>query len=261
MIAYLLLTISSALAGYGLYKDWKNNRNYWVHIPVFVLILGGWVFGMINTSSTIKQNQADKAVLNGQIQGLNRTISEGQNQAVGTISHLTDRVSELQSKVDNADLRKQADELKQELINTQKAMAPPPKATLLFDVGGVPPLIGGKPVLSTTRAMNGDRFTLPFDVIVTPEADANDGYLVLEICEGCRFATEPKGWVKVEGSLETRRNLNFPFFLANSASQTFTVDIIPPVGATTVSIGLDYRCKTCKSIGAQVATVNLSRAQ
>jgi hypothetical protein len=259
MIAYLLLTFSSVIAGFTLAKDWKNHGSSWRRTVVLLLIVIVWIMGIVNIHSTKKQNLADKEILNGRIDGLNRTITEGQKQAIGTISHLTDRVADLQTKVETADLKKQVTKLQQELIENQRAMAPPPKARLFFNVGGASPQYGQKPVLITSRAMNGDHLTLPFDVIVTPDADAIDGYFALQICDQCRFASEPKGWVKIDGDLETRRNFAFQRYLADSATETFTVDIVPPSGATQINVGLEYRCKTCLRIPLQTATISITR--
>lgn len=196
-------------------------------------------------------------MLNAEIGGLNRTIGEGQKQAVATISHLTDKVSELQTKVETADLHKQVEDLKQELINNQKAMAPPPRATLQLDLSDNMPSSLFTPTLVSSRIVKDGRFSLSFDVINATDSDAIDGFLVLIICDACRFASEPTGWKKIDGGLETRRNFDFQRYLSKTASQTFSVEIIPPVGASNVTVGIDYRCKTCKSIGVQLATVNL----
>jgi outer membrane murein-binding lipoprotein Lpp len=266
MTAYLLLSFSTLLAAFTLAKDWKAHGTSWRRIGVLALIIGVWLAGIANIHSAKIQTSIDKQLLNSKIDELNRVIKEGQKQAdktgqifSGAISHLTDKVADLQTKVQTDDLKQEADELREELKSTQKALAPRPKASLLFSLGV--PILSDPPkqVLDISVPMIGNHVEVSFDVKNPTETEATDGYLIFYACDGCRFESEPAGWVKVAGARDNQRNFDFQRYFPESASQTFKVEIIPPDGATSIQVGLNYRCKTCVIADTQIAKVNILR--
>jgi len=257
MTAYLLLTFSTLIAGFTLAKDWNNHGTSWRRIGVLALIVGVWVLGIINITTTRAQNSADKQILNDRIDGLNRTIKEGQKQAIGTISSLTDKVSKLQTVVETAELQKQVTDLKEELIENQKAMAPPPKATLTIQIAG--DAVPETPTIPTVAlsATVDNHISIPVSFDNTTDADALDGFAAVFMCDGCIFVKEPPGWVHVDGAPVTQRNWDFLRILSKTKGPTFTFEILPPSLAKEFQMGFIYKCRTCSVHEMRVVRIKI----
>ena len=216
------------------------------------LILVIWAIGIANIWSTKRQNDTDKQILNGKIDGLNATISKGQEQAKttadafsNTVSHLSDKVADLQSKVQNADLREEADGLRQELRNTQKAMEPAPKATLAIEIAGDD--LPDTPAIPTIvlPATTDNHVSVPVAFDNSGDADALDGFAAIFMCDKCVFAKEVPGWIHVDGAPFIQRNWDFVRILSKTKGPTFTFEIVPPFPAKEFQMGFEYHCRTC----------------
>jgi outer membrane murein-binding lipoprotein Lpp len=273
VISYLLLTIPSAIALLSLAKDWKAHSSHWRRGGVLIGVVAVLVLGVLNLHGTNKQHEADKRSLRSENDTLNRKIdvlqgevrdSREQTKALGEVSaqnlsHLTDRVVDLQTKIETADLRKEADGLRRELQNTQKAMTPAPKAHLVINVGAEPGTIASVDTSTISLQIAKDHLKVPVNFVNPTEADAIDGYTAAVFCDACQLAQELPGWVRIDGAPDRQRNSDFGRILSKTATQTYVFDLIVPPAFTSIQMGFTYRCKTCIVEKWKRVTVNIVR--
>ena len=272
-MAYLLLTLSSLISVFTLAKDWKAHSAHWRRGGVITLIVAVYLFGCISIHKTNKQHAIDNANLrdenkqrNEKIDGLEGTLRDVRSEQKATaeasaqsISHLTDRVIDLQTKLYTADLQQEADALRKDLQNTQQAMAPAPKAKLFARVGTDIKSTALKPTITATFPVIDDNVTIQFDFVNASSADALEGATIVFICDSCILVKELEGWDKVPGAPLTQRNNDFSHYYTHSVSQTFTLIIHPPLAAKQFDLAFDYRCRTCIQEPTQRVTVKLTR--
>ena len=201
------------------------------------------------TAAAAALSQANIDGLKGQVAAAQQAQTDNTKQFLGSLQKLTDKVSALQTKAATEELQKQLTTVKAELEKTQKAMEPPPKATLIFTFAPftIPPL--GQPVIpltETTLPLNADGSVhVQFSVMNVTDAAALDGELNLQICDQCKFAREPAGFKKLQGLSDSHRYMAFTHILPYVAFYTLSADVIPPHSIENFQVGVYYRCKTC----------------
>ena len=123
---------------------------------------------------------------------------------------LSRKVSDLQAHIATEEFQRKLASVQTELQNTERALAPAPKARLLFsffpyDAG----VLGSKPLKPTTDVtlpMSLDRTVHVEFVVLNPtETEAKDGRYAIIICDICKYAKEPQGFTKLDGRSETER--------------------------------------------------------
>jgi hypothetical protein len=162
---------------------------------------------------------------------------------------LSGELGDLKTQVKTDALQKKFESVQTELENTQKALAPGPKATLPFTFVPFinPPFPQHAiPVTNVTLPVNEDGSVhVDFSVLNNTDVDALDGEVILQICDGCRFAKEPANFSKVKGQLETQRDMRFDRVFRASVLSPLSVDVIIPSNLQLFAVGMQYRCRTC----------------
>ncbi len=143
---------------------------------------------------------------------------------------------------------KEAASVKAELEATQKALAPGPKATLAFTFWPFfnPPLPQRVALSSEARFPTNDdgSYHIQFTVVNLTDVDALEGEFTLVICDLCKFAKEPPGFLKLPGQKDTERYQRFDRILPVTSLAVMTADITAP-DIPDFNVGIFYRCRTC----------------
>jgi hypothetical protein len=176
---------------------------------------------------------------------------------------------------DNSALQMKLDSVKAELLNTQKAMAPGPKAALDFSF--IPfenqtGIHGMVPRKAVDLPINVDgSVKVDFSVLNLTDVYAESFQITLIICDQCKFAKEVgiyanfggqpgvKMLEKAPGEEDTHRHLPLDGLSAAGYLPGMRADIIPPPNAAQFDIGIGYACKTCVVGGKSFGTVHVLR--
>ncbi len=188
--------------------------------------------------------------MQGKVDAANQAQKDNPVLFLNQFKALSGEVSDLKTQVRTEALQKKLDTVQTELVNTQKAMAPGPKAKLAFIFWPFlnPPLSSGLPVpvTDTNLPVSSDGSVhVEFSILNLTSVDAVNVTLNLVVCNECKFAREVEGFTKLAGQLDTQRFINLPQIHALECLRTIEVDIIVPVTLSTFQIGLMYRCHSC----------------
>lgn len=256
---FILPIATAFFAVLQLAKDWGGHKTHWRRAAVLTLILLLAVGSAFNnyytgrrTSSQHLQDQAEITGLKTAVETANSNQEANTRLFIDAFGKLSQKVSDLQTGVATEALQKRLASVQVELQNTQRALAPAPKARLLFTflpfksgtLGGAPTV----PATDVSLPLNlGDTIHFEFTVLNLTEADAMDGQYSLLICELCGFAKEPQGFTKLEGRPETERYTNFVKIPAMSQGPMVgKIEMSVPQGMSSVEVGIVYRCHTCE---------------
>ena len=259
--AYVPAVLTLAVAAFSLAKDWTGHKSSTRRLSVAVLIILLCSATIVQIRSSRQQSAKEKAALtnanqqlNNKIDNLNGQIQQGQQAAElssktfsDSIGHLTDRVADLQTKVQTADLRAEAATLLKELKNNQAAMAPAPKAslTVYIDNQRVEANTVSEQTIKVASVDGHIRFKLRF--LNATDADALNGFNAIWICDNCILVKELPGWTHVDGAPPQQRNNVFESVLAQTEMPDYEFEILPPSFAKNVEFGFKSVCHTCAS--------------
>jgi hypothetical protein len=101
--------------------------------------------------------------------------------------------------------------------------------------------------------------TVAFTAKNVGSAQADNGQVWIQICDGCKFAEEPPG-TTIESPIVRRKR--FDALYMGSYFEGTTLKVIPPAGATYFTVVLKYACEKCPSIDnkhPQKLRINLTR--
>lgn len=238
------------------FKDWGNYKPKWIRWVLFILVLAACIVGVSDQRAQHQEkaaaaalSQANIGELKGQVAAAQQAQTDNTRQFLESLQTLSDKVHDLQTKVTTEELQKQLATVKAELQKTQKAMEPPPKASLVFTFAPliIPPL--GQPVIpitETTLSRNADGSVhVQFSIMNLTDVAALDGELTLQICDQCKFAKDPAGFKKLEGQSDMQRYMAFDRILPHVVFQTLSADVIAPPSIENFPVAVYYRCKTC----------------
>jgi hypothetical protein len=170
---------------------------------------------------------------------------------LGTYKSLSHQVSELQAQVTDDALQKRLAAVQDQLQATEKAMVNPPKASLEFTFWPFlnPVLNSGVPIALNTDIIApvgaDDIVHFDFTVVNMTETEAQVGSITLGLCDLCTYVKEPDGSTNPAGSPINERMFPFAYISARTHFNEHSVDMRVPINATEVSVGIQYRCKTC----------------
>jgi hypothetical protein len=160
-------------------------------------------------------------------------------------------MSDLQTQVKTEGLEKRLAHMQTELQNTQRALAPAPKAKLAFsffpfDFGsiGVRPPALSKDV--TVTAHDDNKVDVEISVLNMTDVDALDGEYTILICDDCKYANQPNGFVKGEGRPDKERYISFSRIPAKAQFGFVKLSLEVPPKFSNIPIGITYRCRTCE---------------
>jgi hypothetical protein len=89
--------------------------------------------------------------------------------------------------------------------------------------------------------------TVAFTAKNVGTAQADNGQVWIQICDGCKFAEEPEGTTMLPGDQIVRRK-HFDSLHMGSYFEATTLKVIPPSGAPYFTIALKYACERCPPI-------------
>jgi hypothetical protein len=254
IVPYILALGTIALGAFELKTHWKEYKRLknWV-AGVFILVGVLSIASLYHDSQEKKETrikaEGDMKVLQGKADVANQAQKDNTKLYVDSFGKMSDQISDLKTQVKTEALQKKLDTVQTELLNTQKAMAPGPKAELTFTFqpfDNPPPPQRPTPTKEVTVPLNSDgSIHVEFSIANATQVDATDVEINLIICDSCKFAKEPPGMSKLPGMKETARFLGMPSLHALEVNQAISLDIIPPPGISQMQVGFDYRCHTC----------------
>ena len=273
VLGYLSVALFVLISCAGFYPDIFVNQGKTLRISlggVLVLAIGLALY-------SFREGNAQHSKDAGQIDSLNLSVKiandiqeknaklfiQGQKDVSEEFAKkygdLSNKLAALQTGIETADLRKEADGLRAELKANQKAMVVP-KTVLTFSLKNSP-----TPVLAESLSAHNGIVHLSFLIINTTDIDALDGDVVLYICNACEYATVPPGFVKVSGALDNQRNLTFSRILAHTGLPEMEFDIKVPPSLQSFIVGAKVYCHTCVAANStnllpqESATISINR--
>jgi hypothetical protein len=258
-IPYILAGGTILLALFQLRKEWDEyNEHRWLRMGVFTVLIAiaALTFVSLHLDNKARAEEKSKSEgdirdLKGKVQAANDAQRDNTKLFVDSFGAMSKEVSNLKAEVKTEALQKKLATVEAELQKTQKAMAPGPKAELMFTF--MP--FNNQPANSSVSPTPVTDIDLPMnlDGSVHVEAaalnmtsvDAADVDLNIQICDSCKYAKEPANVVKLLGFPDTIRLLKVQHVHAFQVVTPIILDIIPPPDTKNFQVGFTYRCSTC----------------
>jgi len=265
MLNWLLPIAFAVLAVFTLVKDWTGYKKSWRRAAVLGLIIAIGVCGAINNWIRDEDVRDQTGKLRGEIVGLKASVEiayksqqDNTEKFLKQFDRMTRQVSDLQSKVKTEELQKEAAELKAQLAATQKALVQP-KAGLIFSFAK--PYLGAPAIRAVTLPVKDGVVHVEFTMINLTDVPALDGEVTIEICNDCKFASEPSEFRKLPGMKDTRRIYSFDRILQRTQLKNLSADIEVPPKGDMMQFGVFYRCQNCiiPSNESSIGIVTLDR--
>lgn len=269
-LPYIIIPLLLLLA--LIIKDWDAYKKPWVRFLVLSLIILSGAIGIINQrfsdiraekkeQKAEKQHQADQIEITGLKEAVIASTRDQENNTTHFLEEfgkLSQKMSDLQTQVKTAELKKEVAELQAELQKTQKALNPP-KAVLTFTFerpGG-----GPRPLRTVTLPVKDNVVHVEFAVRNSTDTPALDGEIIVIICDACKFASEPPELIKLSGQKETIRTYKFDRIFPMGELKTLNADVQVPPNLDSIEFGIDYRCRNCiiPEPHANIGIINLDR--
>lgn len=256
MLNYILPFLAALVAVFQLAKDWRAHQTQWRRGSVIALIVLLTIGSTVNVYYTAKKTAAQHTDDQGQIIGLktavdnaNKNQQDSTKEFIAAFGKLQKEVGDLQTKITTEALQTRLANVQTELRNTQKALAPGPKAELSFSFAPIPNSPAGQQIIlvtDKTLPLNLDgSVRVDFDLVNTTDVDAVDVEINFQICNQCKYANEPDGLTKLPGLSDTQRYLYMHDLLAKMAYKTLTINVLPPPLVSSFFVGIEYRCHSC----------------
>jgi hypothetical protein len=245
-----LCLINTILAILYLAKDWEAHKKSWRRVVVLCLIVLTGLGAAINTiyqdKKTEEKQQADKkqiATLQQSVLTANKNQQDNTEKFLTSFDKMSLKLVDLQTQLDKAGLQKEAAQLKEELTATKKALTPP-KAALTFSL--IKPLnINALPVQTVTLPVKNGVVHVELHILNQTDITALDGDFIIEICNKCKFASEPSGFTKLSGMHDVQRSYSFNHIWAKSVLKTLSIDILIAPYISSFEFDFHYRCSNC----------------
>lgn len=258
------------LAFFSLVEDFYLNKNRKRRIGMSVGLLVATVITMISIRGSDRQHTEDEGKITGlqqQISGLTQLVQSANNtekqntkqlsdaraadtkQFLGEFDKLSGRVAGLQTQVATTDLKSEAQKLQADLESTRKAMQPD-KAVMGFSLDN---RLGTH--TAALKQVNGITH-VSFTVYNASDADALDGYVIITLCDACKFKTEPPGSIHINGAPENQRNIPFQQSLANTSLPRIEFDVETPDFPFQMAVVTG--CHTCVQMKRRVFSSDLA---
>lgn len=253
---YILAAATIVLGAFEILKDWKDYEKKWLQISVAIVFIVAAVVSILSLHhDTVEKEKAAKnadaqmKALQGKVDAAKDALEGNTKLFLGSMQKTQDEISDLKTQVRTEDLQKRLASVQSELQNTQKALAPGPKAELTFTfVPWTNPAMG-EPIHPATETLlpaepNGS-VHVEFTVLNITPVEAENVSLNVQICDQCTYASEPEGMNKIPGMSDTLRELTLSRLPAMGAFKTISLDIMVPPGIRKFMVGFTYRCTTC----------------
>ncbi len=259
---YILNLATAFIAAFQLAKDWGAHKATWRRAVVLSLIVVLAVGGTINTYFASRKaaasREADQLVIKGlktAVETANKAQSDNTALFVTSFGSLSRKLGDMETQVKTAGLQKEAAKLRAELESTQKALKPP-QAELVASLGEVTDTLEniGVTERSVQRGLDG---TVSFTVKIvnTSTVQAKAVSIFLRVCEPCKFAEEPKEFIKPIGTEDYDRQMTTQL-LAATTGIAVPLKIKPPEGKHRFELAVTLRCENCTAHQKQALYIN-----
>jgi hypothetical protein len=271
---YLLQLLLGTVAFVALLKDWKDygrlSTKFGNFVPLVLAILTVFITGLglrdtyqtrAAASADREQARLDRGTSQQHITQLSDQVTQlrqDNKNAADTFSKsfatLYSKFSDLQSKVQNADLLKEIKETKQQLEDTQKKLTQPKPVLIATFPANDPAQV---PITETTLPRSDDVVTVQFAAFNSSDTAALNGSFIVRICEVCKYSEEPPGFVKVSGASDWDRQHDFQRIFPKSMIETFSVKVRIPTNVARFAISLLLACDACIAPTKQDLWINV----
>ena len=250
-IPYILAAFTCLASAFELFKKKPEGEKPW-----FRNVSLGFLFVVaILSIAALHHERSEQAQNASKLDAQAKTAKEDQDtntkRFLESFKDLSGQVADLKTQVRTDALQKKLDAVQSELLANERAMAPGPKASLVFTFWPFvnPTLESGSPAQPNTDITlpvdSNGAVHIDFSFLNLTDVDALDGDVTLDICDLCSFAKEPEGATKGSGNPETERLYPFTDFHAKTHYDKRSVDITVPKSGGSLWIGIQYRCRTC----------------
>jgi hypothetical protein len=274
-----ILAISTIIGGavdlYLKREEYKSRRLRQGVIFLFILTGLLTIVGLYHENEEKEKASKKAEASNTELKGKMDAAMKAENTAIQDQRNNTEvfarqfkalsvEVGDLKTQVRTEALQKKLDSVQAELLNTQKAMAPGPKATLVFTFfpfTNSSSFEQSAPVTDINLPIMEDGSVhIEFAIVNFTAVDALNVSINLGIPDGCRFAKEPEGFKKVPGNPDTQRFIALPQIHALEFLRPISTNIVVPGTMSQFSMGITYRCNTCVlTREASLGTVHVTR--
>jgi len=259
----ILIVACAVLMGLvDLLDPFKDKKTRWVRRLLAALLIAAGVAALLKEGEDTKEKEQAKdqsARLHQQVSDLRTEVTRSDERLANLQRESIDKISELQSKVDNAELQKQLRQVRKEL----EAARNPPKARLKFGLERADAL--GTALSSITLPLNSDRIVTVRLLVTNESAEvtAEDAYLWFMFPEGFEIIKEheppPARLRRTRDAPPSSRSFRAADLPPSILLTTFVLDVKVPTGAgKAFPISFNYGCRTCRAKDDQDVTVTLA---
>jgi hypothetical protein len=265
---YAIPLLTALLALLQLVKDWGAHKATWRRALVLLLIVGLGIGGMVNAYKNGKKvdEQAQRAeeqastikALTAAVETANASQVQNTKVFTDSIEHFSTKLTKLETGIQTADLRDEADHLRAELTKTQKALVTP-QAVLTpgIDDRQQP----DNPQFSTyVIAQKGQPFSFNVSIWNHSGVSARAGSLIVRICSVCKFHSEPPGFTHIQGQPDYERTMQFGLLAPSTRFETIPLEIDAPDDMQRFTVAFRSVCEPCtEAMEWRSATVIITR--
>jgi hypothetical protein len=255
-IPYLLASGTIAAAAIDLYRKREEYKNKRLRQGVIILFIATGIltiFGLYhdNSEKEAEKQKAEDAnnTLQAKVDTANRAQKENTAIFLKQFKDVYDEVGDLKTQIKTDALQKKLDRVQAELLKTQKAMAPAPKAAIAFSFVPFENPLAPRPMVPSTNVdlpVDADGSVhVEFSFLNVTDVTALSASVTLVICDQCKFAKEIENFERASGEAATRRTIFVRQLDAGGYLATMQANIIPPPTVPEFRLGIQYRCSTC----------------
>jgi hypothetical protein len=251
----LILPIATAFLGiFYLAKDWEAHKASWRRLTVLLLIIAASIGGAVNNYYSEEKISALKA----SVDAANKSQQDNTQLFMDAFNKFSEKIGDLQSKVDNADLKQEVVQLSKELATTQKALISP-KATLDFSFEKK---LEAPVIRQVTLPVIDNIVHVAFTLENMTDITALDAFFNVIICQTCKFASEPKNSQQLTGQPDTERHIKLGTIHPKTMLAVMSVDIRVPPNFDAMQFTVNHRCTNCTipELKYMTGIVNLKRS-
>jgi hypothetical protein len=258
--AYGTLVVGTLVAFAALLKDAEDyvniskKRGKFLLLALYVFILFLLAGGIYQTYETRSKADIDRAQALADRLNLDKDrIQEKQDKAVSesklqgandSLQRLQDKVDQLQTKAQTQKLSLELSDVTRELQDAKsKLQQPRAKFVATFATSYYDKI----PIVETVGERTLEGIKVNFGVMNTSGVAALKGMIVIRLCDGCQFATEPSSFTKPTVGPEDERLRNFDTIQEHAIVQDMSATVIPPLGGfSKFLLAVMVKCEDCE---------------
>jgi hypothetical protein len=255
--------VATLVALFGLWKEWKEHkgRRWWVFVLIIILGVLESV-EKISLASQARRDRKENAKLSQGIHDQRTEMEREASRAQSSLQFLTDKVIDLQTRVNTEQLSKELRLTRAELEAERTILKGGPRAELSFGIFSSKVREGAPPDTVATVQRLADEVS--FDAVITnfSKQAAVRGKLWIRIPPSCQFVSEPTGMTKLVNAEPYERILDFEIIPENSIlDPLIALRIAVPRVASFLEVEMRYACETCGPLTARrILHVNLKKS-